>query len=115
MQTQPLLRCAIFAAATVAGFGSAARSEEGSTKSLRVYVASDDRAAAQAMLGNYVESRIAKVDQKRESQLAALRSPHDWRRRQQQVRSFCGGDGQVGAPGELGSDEAVPGVAAFGC
>ena len=87
MRTQELLKCAIVVSATLACCGVSANAEEHLTSSLRLYEADDDHDAPRAMLGNYVEARIAAADQQREAELATLSSPAAWGRRQQQIRA----------------------------
>ena len=81
-----VLKTAVLATGVVFCLGVAAQGDEGS-RTLLIYSDTSDRAAARAMLGNYVDGRIALAERQRQAELAALRSPAAWRRRQEQTRA----------------------------
>ena len=54
--------------------------------SLRVFDTSSERSKARGMLPAYTNRRINEAVEQREAELAALRSPDDWRKRQQATR-----------------------------
>ncbi|MDY0167123.1 MAG: alpha/beta fold hydrolase [Thermoguttaceae bacterium] len=62
------------------------KEELGISPSLRIFDAFSERPRARGMLPGFISRRIGEAVEQRNAELAALRSPDDWRKRQQATR-----------------------------